>query len=118
MVVVTDLLNAPLLSGLRVQPGVVTPNGDGINDAAQVSFTVYRLTGTVRFAVGVYDLAGRLVRDLSFERANASGEHGLQWDGRDDGGSVVVPGIYLLRVHFEADADEGLAVAVPVHVVY
>lgn len=118
MVVVTDLLKAPLLSGLRAVPGVVTPNGDGINDAAQVSFTVYRLTGAVHFAVSVYDLAGRQVRDLSFERANASGEHALQWDGRDESGSVVVPGVYVLRVHFAADADEGLGAAVPVYVVY
>jgi hypothetical protein len=118
MVVVTNLLHAPLLGDLRVEPKVFSPNGDGINDEATLRFSVFRLEGQARFSVRVYDLSGRSLRDLSFVRANASGEHSLSWDGRRDDGVRVVPGIYLLHVNFSADADENLGFATPVHVVY
>jgi hypothetical protein len=118
MVVVTDLLRAPLLGDLRVEPRVFTPNGDGINDEAQLLFSVFRLEGEAAFSVRAYDLSGRSLRDLSFVRPHASGAHSLAWDGRDDEGRLVAPGVYLLRVDFAADADEDLGFTVPVHVVY
>jgi len=50
--------------------------------------------GDVR--VGIFDVAGRLVRGL--ERAKAtSGEIVIVWDGRDDAGHGVDPGLYFAR---------------------
>jgi hypothetical protein len=118
MVVVTDLVKAPLLDNLRVEPKVFSPNGDGINDEANMRFSVFRLEGQARFSVRVYDLSGRALRDLSFVRANASGEHSVSWDGRNAAGKRVAPGIYLLRVDFSSDVDGTLGFTTPVHVVY
>ena len=64
MVVVTDLLKAPLLDSLYVEPGIFTPNGDGINDQTRVHFSVLRIDGAAEFFVRIHDLAGRVVRDL------------------------------------------------------
>ncbi len=44
----------------------------------------------------VYDLRGRLLRDLSLQLPAAEGT--LSWDGRDGGGRAVPSGVYLLRV--------------------
>ena len=35
----------------------------------------------------------------------ASGRFSTQWDGRDDGGKILPPGMYILRL--EVAADQG-----------
>jgi len=60
---------------------------------------------TLRFATGqvgavrvaVYDVRGRLVRDLVDEVLGA-GEHVVRWDGRTDGGIAVPSGVYFCRL--------------------
>ncbi|MBN1542123.1 T9SS type A sorting domain-containing protein [candidate division KSB1 bacterium] len=59
----------------------------------------------VRFRLGrdrqvtarIFDVRGRLVRQLAEERFDA-GVHELSWDGRDDRGRVVAGGLYVVRV--------------------
>ena len=118
LVVVADLRQTSLLVDSKVAPRIFTPNGDGINDETALSFSVFRLEGSSNFAVGVYDLAGRRVRDLSFTRQRASGEHRLIWDGRDDRGLLMEPGVYLLRVGFSTDAGTVLPFITSVSLVY
>ena len=57
-------------------------------------------------SVGVYDLAGRRVRGLWENQLRSAGRQGLEWDGRDDQGRLVVPGLYLLRVESQADVGD------------
>ena len=45
----------------------------------------------------VYDVSGRLVRRL-IEGGRRTGLHTITWDGRDDGGAVVAPGVYVSRL--------------------
>jgi flagellar hook assembly protein FlgD len=53
------------------------------------------------------------------QRSFPSGEHEFSWDGRDDLGQALPPGIYLVRVHFSTDSDApGTAVSRLVHLVY
>jgi len=47
--------------------------------------------------LAVYDLAGRRVRRLA-DPERGSGVFETRWDGRDDAGSPVVSGVYLLRL--------------------
>ena len=107
LVVVADVENFPLLDRVRSLPQVFTPNGDGINDQAEIRFTIYRLIRARRIEVGIYDLAGRKVRELSLRRENPSGDHSVVWDGRDDAGALVRPGTYLAHVGFAADVGAG-----------
>jgi len=51
--------------------------------------------GTV--SLRIYDLAGRLVRNLDTGRLTA-GRHEMTWDGRDDAGRTAASGAYLLRL--------------------
>ena len=105
MVVVADVAEAPVLERVSALPAVFTPNGDGINDRTELQFSVFRLTGERRLDLGVYDLSGRKVRDLSVVRQSPSGEHSIAWDGRSDSGVLVPPGMYLVRVELATDAE-------------
>jgi hypothetical protein len=61
----------------------ITPNGDGINDAA--------VFGTTAAEVTVYDLSGR-------EVFHASGGSPLKWGGVDSSGQRVPSGVYLAKI--------------------
>lgn len=87
---------APLVTALRA----VGPNPFRV--AATLSFSLAR-TGPLRW--DVFDLAGRRV--VSGARTLTAGEHTLTWDGRDDAGRSVRPGLYLLR--WRADGRSGSA---------
>ena len=119
LVVIADLQDAGLLEDVQVDPAVVTPNGDGINDEARLGFAVFRVRGEHDVSIEVYDLGGHRVRDLSYRRGQPSGVHEVAWDGRDDSGRTVPPGIYLMRVRLPVD-DEGAAPSAArlVHVAY
>ena len=98
LVVISDLEAGRLLAPLEVAPPVLTPNGDGVNDEAAISFQVFQVRGPPRLSVRVHDLSGRLVRDLTRAPPQASGRHEFRWDGRDDSGALVAPGVYAARV--------------------
>jgi hypothetical protein len=50
-----------------------------------------------RATLGLYDVAGRVVRVLSRD-PNVAGENTVVWDGRAEDGRVVPPGVYFLRL--------------------
>jgi hypothetical protein len=79
---------------------VFTPNGDGANDRLRLDFTVTQLTEPGRVEVILFDLGGRPVRVLVDEE-RVGGLYRETWDGRDEGGDLVPPGVYLslIRVH-------------------
>ncbi|MFA6107525.1 MAG: discoidin domain-containing protein [Candidatus Latescibacterota bacterium] len=56
--------------------------------------------------VAVYTLAGRPVRRLVDGALLSAGRQRFTWDGRDDQGRLVGPGLYLLRVEVQADVDD------------
>lgn len=112
LVVVSELEGLPLLAPLAVDPAVVTPNGDGANDQLVLGITVFQLEGERSIEVGVYDLRGRRVRDLSFTPPAPSGQHRVTWGGQDDAGRTVPPGTYLVRVRVPTDAGADGAAAI------
>ena len=93
---------------------VVTPNGDGVNDLLELSFNVVKTKQEPR--VRIYGLDGSLVAELA-DATPTLGRTLYTWDGRDMGGEVVPPGIYIAQLRLEADAgDETLQKLV--HLVY
>lgn len=70
----------------------VAPNP--FRDATEVRFA---LPSGERVSLEVFDVAGRRVRGLLRGEAPA-GERRIAWDGRDETGSPVAPGLYLLRL--------------------
>jgi hypothetical protein len=88
---------------IQTSTPVVTPNGDGANDTAEISLVLAQFTGDLKVSIGIYDLSGRLVRELvSGERA--AGAYLESWDGRGEGEDLVPPGTYILHATVEADA--------------
>ena len=108
LAVIADLSSQSknLVSKFAVEPNPFTPNGDGINDELTVTFDVQRLLAPRPVNLEIFDLSGRRLRII--ERNLSSGGYSQQWDGRDDAGQMVPPGLYLLRISTEAD-DVGKA---------
>lgn len=104
-----------LLTNLQVRPNPFTPNGDRINDEVKISYDVQRLLTPRPVRLDIYDLSGRRMRRL--ERSVASGGYSVTWDGRDEDGTTVAPGLYVLRLSAEAD-DAGSAVLRLIGVAY
>jgi hypothetical protein len=119
LVVISNLVDAPLMASVMAVPPVFTPNGDGVNETTQIRFDLFRMTGRRRLEVGIYDLSGRRVRDLSVVRQRPSGSHSITWNGHDDGGALVPPGIYLVHIGVPIDSRQGVTDAMrTVYVVY
>jgi len=96
-------LKDPLLTSVTVHPNPFSPNWDGFNDEAFITYDVLRLTSGAPVRVQILDLAGGLVRTV-YAGADPSGRYRRRWDGRDKRGTFVPPGLYLVRVSVEADA--------------
>jgi len=92
-----------LLTNVSTNRRVVSPNGDGLNDTATIRFDVTDLTSGGDVAVRIYDLSGRLLRVVD-ENSYASGRYEREWDGKNEDGDLVSPGIYLYTIDVDADA--------------
>ena len=92
-----------LLIDIEVHPPVFTPNGDGINDSADLVFKVVRLSDDSPVELSIYDLSGRRIRHLVERRSLSTGQYSMSWDGRDDTGAKVAPGIYCGRLRINAE---------------
>ncbi|NKB68692.1 MAG: hypothetical protein GKR89_16635 [Candidatus Latescibacteria bacterium] len=110
LVAVADLAVAGLLDRVEIVPPIFTPNGDGINDQTAIQLTVFAVEGNKQLQVEIFDLSGRRQRDLSVASQRPSGPHRLVWDGSDDNGRLVPPGLYTVRVRLDADAGDAQTV--------
>ncbi|MFH1566793.1 MAG: FlgD immunoglobulin-like domain containing protein [Gemmatimonadota bacterium] len=117
MTVLTPLGDANIRT-FAVNPPVVTPNGDGINDEAVFRFAVLRINGERQVAVGIFDLTGRPVRRLTETRFQATGLYTIAWDGTDGAGKVVPPGAYVARIDVDSDGTGDNAATRLVYVAY
>jgi hypothetical protein len=91
-----------VLGAVTVEPRVLSPNGDGINDQATIACTLLNLLEPSPVRLSLLDLAGRPVRRLEVPPA-ASGLVAAIWDGLDDAGGLVCPGLYLVSVEVDSD---------------
>ena len=94
---------ATVLDGVRLTQPALTPNGDRVNDEIGVEFSVL-FVDEADVAVKVYDVAGRYITTLAAENRGRSAQQ-VSWDGRDDGGDLVPPGLYLLRIEVNTQRE-------------
>ena len=57
----------------------------------------YEVPSTQDVQLSIYDVQGRLIRDL-FEGPKNTGVFEIEWDGRDNRGGEVVSGVYFVRL--------------------
>ncbi len=93
-----------LVGEVAVSSNPFTPNGDGINDVVELVFPVFAVQGAKALVLEVYGLDGQRVRQLAPVVPHAAGVQSATWDGRDDQGRLMPPGLYVCRVGVEVDA--------------
>ena len=107
------------LSDVKAAPKVFTPNGDNVNDFTTIEFTLSKIAAKTK--IKIFDTNGSLVRMLLDKKLDpgeyfitnktpdtkisASNLEGA-WDGKDDDGELVPPGIYFFQIVL--DTDSGL----------
>ncbi len=102
--------------GVPVTVGVEGAGDDPATLAPPVAFAIHPVTpnpfmGRTRVAfdlpeareadIRVYDVRGARVRTLA-SGVYGAGRHALEWNGADDAGSRVHPGLYLVRIRLGA----------------
>ena len=95
-------LDSKTIQSMQISSPVLTPNGDGINDAIAIEYDLLNLVGGVPATIEVYGLSGRKLSSVPAASVE-SGRFTTEWDGRDNTGKVLPPGMYILRLQVEAD---------------
>ena len=93
--------------GLDFSTRVLTPNGDGVHDEVEIGYALVGLPEAVPVVLEVYSLDGRRVAKRSFG-VQRFGAQRVRWDGRDEAGVLLSPGIYLVAVAPEAERTGAL----------
>jgi hypothetical protein len=58
----------------------------------------FSLASPTEAQLAIHNVAGRTIRTLAPRQSFAAGPHALVWDGTDDRGHRVQPGVYFLRI--------------------
>ena len=109
-------LNDRVLGAVSLSAAAFTPNGDQINDQVEIAYELLKVTEPVSVEVLVRDLSGRLVRRV-YSDADGAGRHPRQWDGRDEAGQQVAPGLYICQVEVESGGQRQVQMR-PIAVAY
>ena len=88
---------AEIVQRVRLSSGVVTPNGDGVNDRLAIEYALFLLPAPVPVVLEVYDLAGNR-RAHEEVGAQGTGPQRALWDGRDEQGRTFAARLVLIGV--------------------
>ena len=97
-----------LLINVNAVPTVFTPNGDQINDSAQIHFDITDLISGANVGLRIYDLSGSMVREV-YRGIDQSGRFTRTWDGTDGQGNTVPPGLYIFNIDLDTDGGKAEA---------
>ncbi|MEZ4782442.1 MAG: lamin tail domain-containing protein [Candidatus Kapaibacterium sp.] len=93
---------------LTVEPGTISPDGDGFEDFTRISYHLPAPASLI--TISIYDRRGRRVgRPLN--NAPSGREGSFIWDGTDSEGNRLPIGIYLVRIESYDGDGSGVAIA-------
>jgi hypothetical protein len=101
---VQDSVTVGVYTGIADQTGLPKvssldrPVPDPMRGYATIRFSI---PARMQASVTVRSVTGALVRVLSGPQSLAPNTYSLTWDGRDDGGRSVAPGVYFWRLESE-----------------
>lgn len=90
-----------LLANVSIEPRILTPNADGVNDVLRVEFDLVNVLAPRLVGLRVFDMAGRLLQVL--EEQGLAGDGALVWDGGAQDGVRVPPGLYVAELRIDGD---------------
>ena len=94
-----------LIQNLTFSTSVLTPNGDQIHDEVRIAYSLFRLPEQVPVTLAVHALDGRRVAQVAIGTQD-SGPQQITWDGRDQQGRMLAPGLYLLSISLGTDTPQ------------
>ncbi len=114
--VTADKYLKKILMYVKAVPKVLTPNGDNKNDFTVFEFTlakvetnvmikIFNTDGSIVFFKEEYCVPGKYSAEKSAAGKSEAVNLPGHWDGKDEDGELVPPGIYIYQVI--ADTDEG-----------
>jgi len=114
MVTVSQLVDS-IITDVTAAPKVFTPNSDGMNDFTVIEFRLAKVQTNIM--VNIYSTDGTLVTTvyddiLPPSNYSAPGDMATAktlpgaWDGTDQDGDMVPPGIYIYQVIAETDDED------------
>jgi hypothetical protein len=88
------------ISGIddSVFPARMKLTGAVPNPFNPMTYVTYSLPLAGEVTLRIYDVSGRLIRDLA-SGPRSAGQHREQWDGKDQGGKDVASGVYFARLN-------------------
>jgi hypothetical protein len=112
--IITEGVPERLIISAEASPNPFSPNGDGINDQTEISFflgNVAEPTNIVgqqirNLRIKIYDLTGKLIKNVLEVKSGAYAyisTNAISWDGKDENGKVVRPGVYIYQITIESD---------------
>jgi hypothetical protein len=94
------------VSLVQVYPRIISPNGDGANDAAIFQFGEGQIAG-VSLTGEIFDINGIKIATL---RPGPDPDSTLMWDGKTDGGNPAPSGIYIYQISIGGARANGTVV--------
>jgi len=100
-VTVEDLVigpaGGPMSSGEGTTPFVYSLRAASPNPFANNTTVSYSIARPGRVSLNIYDISGRLIRNLVSERKEA-GVHSARWNGKDNNNRKVATGVYFTKL--------------------
>ncbi|MFT7694268.1 MAG: flagellar hook assembly protein FlgD, partial [Candidatus Latescibacterota bacterium] len=87
-----------------------------VHDELAVTYSLFGLPEQVSVVLSVYSLDGRQVAAVE-AGTQRSGTQTVTWNGRDENGRLLAPGVYLLAVGVQSEQSEDLKVS-PLGIAY
>ncbi len=79
---------------LRVSPTLFRPDA-----GKEIVHVVFKLVSKGHACINIYDATGKKVRNL-LDNYTPEGIHTIAWDGRDESGRMLHPGVYFMTLKF------------------